>query len=429
MKYKLPTLALLISLSVLLTACTLQDLPLIGKYLPGSGSVTNEAVTLSMWGLWENPEVIQELISQYTALHPKVTINYEDRSVLKPLVSYKERVFTRIVESDSPDIVRIHASWIPRMVSGGMLSPMPKSAMNLDTYTETFYPIATDQAVIGGSVYAMPLYYDGLALVYNRDHFEEVGQQSPPTAWEEFRRLALELSIYSEDTLIRAGAAMGSANNITFYSDILGLMWAQANVDIINGLDSRAAQDALTFYVNFLKEDKVWSSDFPEAAQAFANGQVSMIFVPTWQVLDILAAAPGINLGVAPVPQISAESPKTWGTFWMEGVSAKSPNAAVAWDFLKFLTEKEQQLSSFNSSSNYRGFGSPYARRDLSEELALNDYLRPYVLDAPYAKTAEIAARAGNARQEEALKEAVESVLAGVPASEALTKAKAEISR
>ena len=97
--------------------------------------------------------------------------------------------------------------------------------------------------------------------------------------------------------------------------------------------------------------------------------------------------------------------------------------------FPKVLGEREQQLSFFNSSSNYRGFGSPYARKDLSDELALNDYLRPYVLDAPYAQTEEIATRSGNARQEEAIKEAVNAVLSGMSASEALTKAKAEIAR
>ncbi|MBP8960814.1 extracellular solute-binding protein [Patescibacteria group bacterium] len=430
MKYKLPTLLILISLSFLLTACSLQDLPLIGKYLPGGGSsVVSGPVNLTMWGLWENPEVMNALISQYNAKNSLVTINYEDRSVLKPLVSYKERVFNRIVEPDSPDIVRVHISWVPRMVASGMLAPMPKSVMSTEDFTNTFYPIVAEQAVINGSVYAMPLYYDGLALVYNRDHFQEIGQQAPPTAWEEFRRLALELCVYSDKDLIRAGAAMGSANNIDFYSDILGLMWSQAGVDIKNGLDSRAAQDALTFYVNFAKEDKVWNDYFPEATQAFANGQVSMIFVPTWQILDILAASPGMNIGVAPVPQVSAENPKTWASFWVEAVSAKSANSAVAWDFLKFLTEKEQQLSFFNSSSNYRGFGSPYSRRDLSDELALNDYLRPYVLDAPYAKTQEITSRSGNSRQEDAIKTAINEVLSGVSASEALTKAKAEISR
>jgi len=301
--------------------------------------------------------------------------------------------------------------------------------MSPEVYAGTFYPVTFQSAVVDNRAYAIPLFYDGLALVYNKDHFAEVGQQSPPTAWEEFRRLALELSIYSEDSLIRAGAAMGTADNIDHFSDILGLMWAQANVSIPSEIDSVRAQDALTFYTNFAKEDKVWSTGFREASLAFANGEVSMIFVPSWQILNIIETSPELNIGVAPVPQVSEEAPVTWGSFWMEAVSENSPNASVAWDFLNFLAQKEQQLALFNQSASYRDFGSVYARVDLADELALNDYLRPYVLEASYAKSAEIAGRAGNDTQVGALKSAVNAVLSGTDAATVLTQAKATMAQ
>lgn len=433
---KIVSLLLLLILPFLLTACTLQDLPVVGEYLEdvelpliggggGGGGTTKDPVELTMWGLWENPEVINDLITQYQQVNPNVTINYEDRSVVKPLVDYKERVFKRIAEEDGPDIVRVHNSWVPRLSS--RLSPMPSSLMDTDTYETVFYPAASKSAVVGGDIYAVPLYYDGLALVYNRDHFDEVGQQAPPTAWEEFRRLALELSLYSEGRLIRGGAAIGTADNVEHFSDILGLMWSQAEVTIPDEIDSSRAIDALIFYTNFVKEDAVWSSKFPEATTAFANGEVSMIFVPSWRILDILEASPGLNIEVAPVPQVAADSSVSWASFWMEGVSANSQNPKVAWDFLNFLVQKEQQLDYFNQSANYRGFGAPYSRVDLADELALDDYLRPYILDAPNSTSAEIAARSGNQRQVEALREAVNSVLQGGDAKSALTKAKGTI--
>jgi len=211
--------------------------------------------------------------------------------------------------------------------------------MSVETYSTTFYPVAYQSTVANEKIYAIPLFYDGLALVYNKAHFAEVGQQSPPTAWEEFRRLALELSVYSDETLIRSGAAMGTADNIDHFSDVLGLMWSQANVSIPSEVDSSRAQDALTFYVNFAKEDGVWNTSFKEASLAFANGEVSMIFVPSC------------------VPQVSEEAPITWGSFWMEAVSAKSPNAQVAWDFLNFLAQKEQQLTFFDCLCSSRPSG------------------------------------------------------------------------
>jgi ABC-type glycerol-3-phosphate transport system substrate-binding protein len=235
--------------------------------------------------------------------------------------------------------------------------------------------------------------------------------------------------MYSEGDLVRAGAAIGTADNVDHFSDILGLMWSQAEVSIPDEIDSGRAQDALTFYTNFAAEDQVWDSSFPEASTAFANGKVSMIFVPSWKILDILEASPSLDIGVAQVPQAVEENPVSWGSFWMEGVSADSTSKRAAWDFLNFLIQQDQQLSYFSQSSNYRAFGAPYARKDLSDELSLNDYLRPYVMDAPNSMSAEVASRAGNERQVEALRTAVESVLEGADAASALTQAKAKMSQ
>jgi len=145
--------------------------------------------------------------------------------------------------------------------------------------------------------------------------------------------------------------------------------------------------------------------------------------------LDIIEASPELNIGVSIVPQVSEESPVSWGSFWMEAVSAKSPNSVAAWDFLNFLAQKEQQLAFFNQSSSYRDFGSVYSRVDLADELALNDYLRPYVLGAPYATSAEITGRSGNDAQVEALRTAANAVLSGTDAATALTQAKATMAQ
>jgi maltose-binding protein MalE len=59
----------------------------------------------------------------------------------------------------------------------------------------------------------------------------------------------------------------------------------------------------------FFKSDGVWNTSFPEASKAFSAGKVSMIFVPTWNLLDIVRANPGMNIGVAPVPQLLLKTP------------------------------------------------------------------------------------------------------------------------
>lgn len=432
MNKKIRTLALLPILSVILTACTIQDLPLIGQYFGGSsagGGVTNEPVTLNIWGLWESPEVMNSIIAKYQEQHPNVTINYEDRSIMS-LAEYKERIFTRFQDPQGNiDIALVHNSWVSRMST--IVAPAPEGTISVSDYESKYFPVITESGVVNNQVLAVPFYYDNLVLVYNRDHFEEINQSLAPTAWEEFRRLALALTVRGEDgTLVRGGAAMGAANNVDHFSDIIGLMWAQAGVGItpeiesqkhystlaqynalLADLDTSPAADALAFYTNFLKEDQVWAPGMPEATEAFINGQASMIFVPSWRVLDIIGNMPDANsVGVAPVPQAIPDDPRSWGTFWMYSVSSNSPNASVAWDFLNFMSQEEQQLSYFNDVSRVRFFGNVYPSVSLASEIS-NPVLVPVVQSAPFATSNEMAARSGNITQVEALRTAVNDVI------------------
>lgn len=427
MRNKILTLALLLSLPFLLTACSVKDLPVIGGLFGGNGN-SGKAQTITVWGLWEKPDVMSVLVKKYQETHPNITINYEDRSIVNPN-DYKDRIFTHAREkAEGADIVMVHSSWVPRLYPA--LIPASAKLITAQKYSELFYPSATENAVFQGKVYAVPAYYDGLVLLYNKKHFEEIGQRVPPTAWEEFRKLALQLSVYTGDTghrtLVRAGAAMGNASNIEHFSDILGLLFAQAGLKVPADLDTKAAQDALIFYTNFIKEDGVWSDTFPEATTAFAQGKVSMIFVPAWRIVDILTAAPDLSFGVAMVPQVSPDAPVSWSTYWMYAVPSASGNSAAAWDFLNFLMQEDQQLMKFSEASKALPFGAAYSLKSLAPQLSSSEYLAPLLNVAPFGKSYEIAGRAGNKKQTDALKEVVDAVLAGSQTStkDLLTKAK-----
>jgi multiple sugar transport system substrate-binding protein len=405
---KVLTLALLLTLPFVLTACTLKDLPLIGQYFGGSGAPSGP-VTLNMWGLWESPPVMNSLIAKYRETHPNVTINYDDRSVIR-LDDYKETVYTRASQADAPDIVVVHNSWVPGLRAS--LAEAPESVITPQIYSQRFYDVAAKSAIFEDKVYGLPLFYDGLVLVYNKKHFEEIDQQSAPTAWEEFRRIALALTVRGDKgQLVRSGAAIGTANNIDFFSDILGLMFSQAKVEIPGELDSKPAQDALTFYTNFAKEDKVWADSMPEASIAFVGERVSMIIVPAWNLLDIITARPDLDIGVAPVPQALPSDPVAWGSFWMTSVTSGSKNKAAAWDFLKFLAENDQELALFSEDAKTKQYGPAFASMDLKSQLDTSPYLKPVLDQASFAVSGKVAARAGNVGAVNALKDAVNAML------------------
>lgn len=435
MKYKLLTAALLVVLPVLITGCSLQDLPVVGKFFnKGGPSTSGKEVTITVWGLWENPEVLDVLSAKYKETHPNVTISYDDRSIMKP-DQFRDTVATRLSQGGSFDIVLLHNTWVKYLKD--YLEPVPESVISTDDYSKTYYPIAKNSAVFDNKPYALPAFFDGLAVVYNKKHFAAINQVSPPTAWEEFRSLAQNLTKRDKDgNLVQAGAAIGAADNIEFASDILGLMFSQANLSLPGDLDSVEAQDTLTFYTNFVKEDGVWSTSFPEAATAFSRGQVSMIFVPSWNLLDVVRETKDkdyIDIGVAPVPQVDPAKPVNWGSFWMYAVPKSSSNKEAAWEFLKFLMADEQQLQLFGEASKYRAFGAPFASVNLKKQISdspdLSKYLKAYIDSADTAVSNPLVARAGDTYAADPIRQAISAVLkdqrnGGMNVKDALATAK-----
>jgi len=375
---------------------------------------------VSYWGLFEPEAVMSPLISDFTEKNSGTKITYEEQR-FDDLASYKETLLTRLKEGTGPCVARIHQSWVKDF--SAELAPVPSSF----NYEETFYPSAQESAKVGGSYFAVPLMYDGLVLFYNPSMFAASGIDKAPLTWDEFRSDAVKMTKKDEKTGIisQAGAAIGAGANISHASDILGLMWAQTGVSVPEDLNNQAAYDALTFYTDFVKKDKVWDAALPESVRAFAEGKVAMIFAPSWRIFDIKGVNPSFEFKVAAAPQVpqlgdEEVSNVHWSSFWMEVVSKDCKAQNQAFSFLSYLTSAEGQRMFFDEATKSRPFGEPYARVDLAESLKDDTVLGAIVAGAPYSFSGVITDQAGNTKEVEAVVTAIEGNLKGDSEEEVL---------
>ncbi|MEX1068223.1 MAG: extracellular solute-binding protein, partial [Patescibacteria group bacterium] len=398
---------------------------LLQGFLGGGGEVT-----LTYWGIWENPDVINPLITsfieEYKSENPRVnlTINYEKRS-FGTLDQYKDTLLTRLEQGSGPDIFRLHNSWVSDF--SAEIAPLPPEELSEQDYALRFYPAALSAAKIGAEIYAIPLEYDGLVLFYNKSLLTGVDVPEEIKTWEDFRREAVRLTTWQNNDankgkILKSGAAFGTANNISHSADILSLLFAQSEVDPLTELNTQAAADALTFYTNFSTVDRVWDETLPFSINAFANGQVAMIIAPSWRALDIAALNPEMEFAASAVPQLpaAAEGGVHWGTFWMEGVSADTARSEIAWAFLEYLTREDQQRTLYAAEAQTRPFGEPYALRSLAESLAEHEILGPLLQTAPAAVSSKTVDLSGNQAYADTLKSAIGDVLSGDKAVDAL---------
>lgn len=333
----------------------------------------NGKVSLTYWGLWEDSNVMQGVISDFERDHPNITVNY----IKEDPKDYPQRLVTRIDNGNGPDIFRFHNSWTTPLQS--LLLPLPSSVIDPSQLQKTYYPAASQDLVKNGAVYGVPLEMDSLSLFVNKDIFDHAGAKVP-TTWDQFVTVAKALTVKDPSGKIKtSGAAMGTYDNITHAPDIVSLLMLQ-NGAVLTKLDkSQNANDAMVFYTSFAKGDNnVWDSTLDDSLVAFERGEVAMYFGYSWDILSIRATSPQLNFATYPVPHLPNRN-MTVASYWIEGVSNKSAHQKEALEFMQYLAQKETVSKLYTAEAKSRQFGELYARPDLAESIQPDALLAPFV--------------------------------------------------
>ena len=357
-----------------------------------SSSTSEPKITLTYWGLWESPTVMQPLITAFEKQNPNIKINYQMQSSQ----DYQQRLQTALQNENSPDIVRLHTSWLPLFINN--LLPAPANSVSSTEIQSNFYPIISSTLDIGGQVYGVPFSLDGLALYLNQDLYKQASLQTPEN-WDDLFNNAITLTTRDPKTnaITRAGIALGTTSNVSHWSDIVTLMLLQANVNLLD-IDSQYAADTLDFYTSFAySADRVWDETQPNSIVAFANQKVAMIIAPSWRIPEIKALNPNLTFDIVPVPQLP-DSPKVnWSSTWFEAVSKESPHPQESWKFLTYLSSAQAQQLIFQSATAERGVPQPPANKGVYETAKQNLLLAPYLDSFATAQTFYTASFTGDA--------------------------------
>lgn len=361
---------------------------ILGRSNPSTGGISgSKSASLVYWGLWENDATVRAVLSEFEATHPTIKVQYIKQNPKQ----YRERLQAFIAKGEGPDVFRFHNTWVPMLRNE--LSPAPSTVMSAQEFSTSFYPVANADLVGGQYVYGIPMEIDGLGLFYNEDLFAAAGVAAP-TTWEDVLNIVPKLTVRSDNTIITSAIALGTTANVEHFSDILATMMMQngAKLSVPTG---QQAEEALTFYKKFATTtDPVytWNDSMDNSIYAFSSGKVAMILAPSWRVFDIKQTSPSLRFKVVPMPQLPGNT-VTWASYWVEGVSAKSKNAAAAWELVKFMTSRETTTKMYTEASKTRLFGEPYARIDMASLIFEDPFVGAFVKQASTAKSFPLASR------------------------------------
>ncbi len=390
------------------------------------GNSEPKQVTLTYWGTGEKTPGLTQAITNFQNQNPGVTIQYSFQSQK----DYRERLQSACSRDQCPDIFKFHPTWTSSFSQANLLSVVPATQLSTSTYTSTFYPSAVSDLITPRGVVGIPLSTDGLGLFINTQVLKASGR-SVPTTWNDVQILAKELTVRGNNGSIeRSGIALGSPENVDHFSDILTLLIYQNGGDPAKVEGNTLVSDAIRFYTQFMKEDKVWDETLPNSTYAFAVEKTAMIIAPYWRVAEIKQLNPNFEFAVYPVPQLPG-SPVAIANYWAEGVSASSKEQETAWKFLLYLSSKEGLEALYPQASSTAFIEKPYSRVDMGAELLSDPYAGAYIKQAPYAKTWYMSSRTFdnglNDQMIAAYKTAIELVLKGTSFDQVGPKLSADI--
>lgn len=342
--------------------------------IPGLREAQVKGIVI-FWGT-EPEAVFQEVLSDFGNTNKNIAVRY----VRKDLATYETEVVNALASGAGPDLWMIPHTWITRHEN--KLFPVPATLMTEREFNDTFANIARDVFIMQGKILALPLFIDPLVLFSNRDFFASDAIPAPPKTWDQFLETSMKLTRYGADeSIVRAGTAMGLASNIPEVKDIVSLLIMQGGTDIVN-LETRRVtlgeahvvndvklsptDSALRFYTDFARRAKksyTWNATLPDPVTLFSKEKLAM-FIGYARNLEVARKLnPHLAIDVSPVPQFTG-APIAIGYARMQGVtvSLASPNRIAAWTFAKYLTN---QVNAFRIAERT---GTAPSRRDVLQE-------------------------------------------------------------
>lgn len=342
-----PTKSQIVIIGIVLLIVFLGVLVFLGV-IPGlRGEGTNQdklTGTLTIWGVFDDSTAIQSsLINSFKLKHPNVTINFRE---LDPR-SYEADLVNALAAGTGPDVFYVHNTWLPKHYN--KLDPRDPKEFTVVNFADLYPQVVVNDFVRDGAVYAMPLYIDTLALIYNQDLLDAAGIAKPPKTWEEFAALIPQLRKIDQAGRLTqaAGAIGGSSKNINEANALLYQLWLQNGVDMTNEQGTSATFDGsgltpLNYYLSFANPNSpnfTWDPGYHYSIDAFAEESVAMIFNYGYQLQQLKEKNPFLKIGVSPMLQFAqAPRPITYADYFGLGVSATSANKELAWLFVNDAT-------------------------------------------------------------------------------------------
>ena len=306
----------------------------------GGGNET----AIAFWGLAGDKEAVQLVIDEYSKIQKGYKVEYTEFS---DEASYEKALLNAMATGQAPDVFMIHNTWLPKHYN--KIAPIPATVLNVSQFNQLFPDVAERDFTFNKQIFALPLYIDSLALIYNKNTINAKGIPFLPKTWTEFQNIIPQLTQVNDARRItRSGAAIGgSERSISHATDLLNLLMMQfVGENTGQDADIKGSKlSALNFYTQFSSPSSAyytWNDNLSYSIDSFSNETTAIIFDYASEIPLIKNKNPYLNIGVAPMPQADENQVINYANYWGLAVSNQSQLQTIAWNFALYAAANPQ---------------------------------------------------------------------------------------
>lgn len=321
----------------------------------------DEPITLrfAWWGGDERNAATLEVIEQFEALHPNVTIEAEYGGN----DGYHDKLATQLASGTAADIVQVDPETFPQYVSTGdyFVNYMDYSNMDLSTFDENYISLEINGRYDGKQL-GLPTGISGAGILVNQDLADEIGIDfTQAYTWDDLLEMGRKVREYDDSMYLLCANKEYIVNLIVFNygKQLCGSTLFDKETGELNITEEQMAE--LMQYVKKLYDEGVVAPASYQAAYGGDNLQSDANWIAGKYVsaltyistIDVMVAAnDSANYSMSQLPMLSGCTEKGWAsnTPQVMAVTKTCEHPEMAVEFMNYFFNNETALATLGAT-------------------------------------------------------------------------------
>lgn len=321
----------------------------------------DEPITLrfAWWGGDERNAATLEVIEQFEALHPNVTIEAEYGGN----DGYHDKLATQLASGTAADIVQVDPETFPQYVSTGdyFVNYMDYSNMDLTTFDENYISLEINGRYDGKQL-GLPTGISGAGILVNQNLADEIGIDfTQAYTWDDLLEMGRKVREYDDSMYLLCANKEYIVNLIVFNygKQLCGSTLFDKETGELNITEEQMAE--LMQYVKKLYDEGVVAPASYQAAYGGDNLQSDANWIAGKYVsaltyistIDVMVAAnDSANYSMSQLPMLSGCTEKGWAsnTPQVMAVTKTCEHPEMAVEFMNYFFNNETALATLGAT-------------------------------------------------------------------------------